>query len=617
MINLPENDESSTDSLRILIVEDNLGDARLTMELLKEISIEIVSVDHVTALAGAVERLTSLKYDLALVDLSLSDSFGVATVESCLKSAPDLPIIVLTGSDSTEIALEAMQIGAQDYIYKGDMDASNLERLIQYAIERKTQETKIKQTARTDDLTGFPNRRCVMESLERMHNQASRSSSDIAVFFVDLDGFKLINDTLGHQAGNLVLIEVAKRIDSCLRGGDFFGRLGGDEFAVILHADKHTPLAVAHAASRILQNVIAPIQLEVEDTIQAVKVACSIGIAVKSDVLSKGQSPEGLLNQADTAMYKAKEGGGNDYRYYNLELEREAKSRMKFTLGLSQALERDEYSLVYQPILDAETGDIRGVETLLRWNSAGGDQISPSDFIPVLEESYQIVSVGYWVLENACREYRELVDQKLMPADTWISINFSPKQFGDPNLVRIIKETIDRYQLPENILCLEITETTMMDNTESIIERMHLIKNMGVMLAIDDFGSGFSSMAYLKLMPVDYLKIDSSFIFSYSENDLDRAVTKAMIGLAEEFGLGVISEGIEDRVTADLLIKASCSLQQGYFHARPMDYDKLSNWLDQRAYGNSPDMDTERRVVPESYFPSPPVRNVSVAQKAD
>lgn len=570
-----------SDQIKLLIVEDNLGDARLVMEMLKDLSAETgFSVDHVVTLREALGHFANVEYDIALIDLSLPDSAGLDTIYSCLDAAPETPIILLTGSEDGDIALQAIQAGAQDYLYKADLEVAMLGRIIHYAIERKSQETKLKKMARTDELTTLPNRRFFFESLEKALWHAEVSDTDVALLFIDIDSYKLVNDVHGHMIGDEVLRVLATRIQQCIGYGDLVGRLGGDEFAVFVHSDQHTATSLAALANRILQRIVEPISLKTPGrVISPIKLSASIGISLMRDESDDNLTPERLLVHADTAMYKAKENGGDDYCFYDRELEVRAKNRIKITTGLARALERDEFSLAYQPIIETSTGSLCGIEVLLRWNPTEGEVIEPSEFIPLLEESSQIIPVGEWILDNACREYRELVDKWHLPKGTWLCVNFSPRQFCDSRVLRVVEESIQKYQIPKDVLHMEITESTMMEDTEHMIDRMYLLRKLGVRLAIDDFGTGFSSMSYLKKMPVDFLKIDLSFIISYVENDLDRVVTKAMIGLAEDLGLGVIAEGIENKETAILLSEARCSFQQGYYHARPMDLVEFSGWL--------------------------------------
>ncbi len=566
--------------IKVLIVEDNLGDARLVIEMLKELSGETsFTIDHVGSLWEAIEHFSKEDYDIALVDLSLPDSTGIDTIYSCLDVAAETPIILLTGSEDGA-ALQAIQAGAQDYLYKADLEVAMLGRIIHYAIERKSQETKLKNMARSDELTTLPNRRFFFESLERALWHAEISNTDIALFFIDIDRYKLVNDLYGHTIGDEVLRILAERIQQCIGYGDLVGRLGGDEFAVFVHNDKLTPSFLANLANSVLQCIVEPISVKTPGrVIPPIKLSASIGISLMRDESDDAVTPERLLVHADTAMYKAKANGGDDYCFYDKDLEKQAKNRLKITTGLARAVERDEFSLVYQPIMETSSGSLCGIEVLLRWNPTEGEVVEPSEFIPMLEESSQIIPVGEWILDNACREYRELIDNWHLPQGTWLCVNFSPRQFCDSRVLRVVEESMERYQIPKDVLHMEITESTMMEDTEHMIDRMYLLRKLGVRLAIDDFGTGFSSMSYLRKMPVDFLKIDLSFIISYVENDLDRVVTKAMIGLAEDLGLGVIAEGVENKETADLLSEASCSFQQGYYHAKPMDLVELSGWL--------------------------------------
>jgi diguanylate cyclase (GGDEF)-like protein/PAS domain S-box-containing protein len=435
--------------------------------------------------------------------------------------------------------------------------------------ERKAFEVQLSKLAFRDTLSGLPNRASFMQRLEAAMYRANREERSLAVLFIDLDNFKVINDSLGHAAGDLVLAEVANRLLHCLRADDVAARLGGDEFTILL--DDADSLEIAsQVAERVRTALSAPIHLPGQD----VFVAASIGIALSS---SNADKAEDLLRKADLAMYRAKSRGKAQHQVFDVSLDKYAQDRLALETDLRRAIERNELEVHYQPVVSLATEQIRGVEALVRWKHPERGMIAPAHFIPLAEETGLIVDIGAWVLETACRQVQEWNSVRGAPLN--LSVNLSARQFQDPGLVARVAAAVERSGLDPRQLVLEITETAVMRDADDAIRKALALRSMHFRLAIDDFGTGYSSLSYLKQFPVSMLKIDRSFVSGLSEDSPDTAIVRTVVALAEGLSLVAIAEGIETQAQAALLRSLGCRLGQGYLFARPLPADVLGDLL--------------------------------------
>ena len=430
--------------------------------------------------------------------------------------------------------------------------------------QRLAQEERIRHQAYHDDLTGLPNRASFAEQLDAMIRRARRAGWNFAVMFLDLDRFKVVNDSLGHHAGDQLLRVAAARIQRCVRDSDMLFRMGGDEFTVLLE-DVRGPEQTAAVAHRILEAMSEPIQLQQHE----IRVTVSIGMALfpRDD-----HSGERLVKSADTAMYRAKELGRNRCEFFTAEMNQRVENQLVLEAALQRAVKVGEFLLHYQPRVSAVSRKVVGVEALLRWQHPERGLVPPADFIPLLEETNLIVPVGAWVLETACRQAREWRDSG-MPLR--MSVNISSRQFRSESLVETVASALLSSGLQPELLELELTESLLVENTENAIAVMARFKKLGVMVSIDDFGTGYSSFGYLKQFPIDFLKVDRIFIRDLARNPKDAAIVEAIAALARSLGIGLIAEGVEEAHQAEYLRTCYCTEMQGWLFGRAVPAAEL------------------------------------------
>jgi diguanylate cyclase (GGDEF)-like protein/PAS domain S-box-containing protein len=436
--------------------------------------------------------------------------------------------------------------------------------------DRKRNEERIRFLAQHDVLTELPNRSLCIERLHMALQQAQRRGDKVAVLFIDLDRFKNINDTLGHHVGDGLLLSVARRLQEVVRVGDTVSRLGGDEFVVVLNGCGSVEEVASIVDHRLVPRVRQPHWVEGSE----LHVSCSVGIAIYPD---DSEDLDTLMRHADVAMYQAKALGRDGAHFFTAELNDRAQLRMKLENNLRHAIEREEFHLLYQPRVDADSGRVLGVEALLRWESGELGAVMPSQFIPIAEDTRLIVPIGAWVIDEACRQMAEWrATGQDIPQ---VSVNVSALQLDDDGLLDILRAALELHALPPSLLELELTESTLMDKAEQTLERLHAIKRLGVELAVDDFGTGYSSLNYLNRFPIDRLKIDRSFVRDMFEDPTDLAITRAIINLGHILGLKVVAEGVETEREAQTLLTSGCDELQGYLFSRPVSAGALEGWM--------------------------------------
>ncbi|MCG6659317.1 EAL domain-containing protein [Halomonas campisalis] len=430
-------------------------------------------------------------------------------------------------------------------------------------------ESQLAHHASHDALTGLPNRALLEDRLVQSCQFARRYERSLAVLFVDLDEFKPINDTLGHELGDRILVEVARRLEQGVRPGDTVARFGGDEFVVLLPdlARQDDVLAVVE---RLLDSIARPYH----DGSGELRLTASIGIAMGEGEISQ---PARLIQQADLAMYKAKRQGRNTYQWYTRDLNHKVSERVAMRNALQRAIDEQQFELYYQPQVDGATGAIIGFEALIRWRHPQRGYISPIDFIGLAEDTGQIIPISHWVLNTACRDSVHLNGLGL--GDFLMAVNVSPMQFHRPHFLDSVFEALEASQLPPRLLELELTEGVLMDSSESAIDSLHELRRRGIHIAIDDFGTGFSSLSYLKQLPIDKIKIDRSFVREVISDHRDAAIVQGILSMAGPLQLRVVAEGVETQAQFAYLKKHLCDAFQGYHFARPMPLAELEGFL--------------------------------------
>ncbi len=445
-------------------------------------------------------------------------------------------------------------------------------------------QTDITEGKVSDPLTGLPNRLLFSDRLGRLIKHTKRRKDYLfAVLFLDLDGFKMINDSLGHLVGDQLIVEVATRLEKCLRATDtvarlgegfIVARLGGDEFTVLLD-DLKDPADAKLAADRLMKAVTSPFILGGKEVFTSV----SIGIALSN---SSYEQPEEILRDADTAMYRAKSLGKARYEIFDADMRASVMARLQLEMDLHRALEHNEFQNFYQPIVSLASGEIVGFEALLRWDHPTRGQLAPEEFISVAEETGLIRELGWWNLREACRQMSEWRARGCNYSHLTISVNLSPKQFLQPNLVEDIRNLMHELRMPPGILKLEITESTMMGDPTASVEMLRQIKSLGISLAIDDFGTGYSSLSYLHRFPLDTLKIDRSFISHMDEGEDGTEIARTILPMASNLHLDVVAEGVETFEQLTLLKKLECKYGQGFYFSKPLSAEDAASLLTQQ-----------------------------------
>jgi diguanylate cyclase (GGDEF)-like protein len=447
--------------------------------------------------------------------------------------------------------------------------AAGFKGVIRDITERKRIEQELNHMATHDTLTGLPNRLMFSQLLDHSIQSAQRNMKQLAVLFIDLDRFKIINDSLGHEAGDLLLKEMALRFKQSLRTVDIVGRLGGDEFTILME-DFNELKQVETLAHKILNTVIKPFAIMGEEY----RVTASIGISVFP---KDGQDEQTLMKNADIAMYFAKEGGKNTFQFYSENIRAMSNERLTIETNLRHAMERNEFYLAYQAKLALKTKAITGVEALLRWNNPYLGSVTPMQFIPIAEETGMIIPIGRWVLKTACAQNVAWQKQGLPPV--CMAVNLSLRQLMDENLLEDIRTVLKATGMAPNLLELEITESMVMHNPTRLISLLTKIKQIGVRLAIDDFGTGYSSLAQIKNFPIDTLKVDRSFIRDIPQDSENKAITEAIINMGKTLSLIVVAEGVETKEEENYLREQVCDEMQGFYFSRPIEPERFADLL--------------------------------------
>ena len=570
-------------SAELLLVEDDEAWADLVRELLlQDRTFPSFTVNHVERFDEALERVRSGDVSCVLLDLTLPDRDGLSGLRDLLEAAPDVPIVVLSGLDDQGLAIEAVKCGAQDYLVKHHTDGHLLTRAVRYAIERKQAEVTLTHQSLHDGLTGLPNRALFLDRLEVVLSRARRDSGTTAVLFVDLDRFKTVNDSLGHATGDDLLVEVARRLEHAVRPSDTVARLGADEFLVLCDAVSEEQEVVS-IAERIHAAFAEPFQLAGVN----LYFSASMGVALSRDGAGE---PAELVRAADAAMFRSKERG-SPIEFSSEGLRERALRRLRLEAELHEALEQGQLRVMFQPEIRLGDGGIYGLEALVRWEHPTRGLIGPDEFIPVAEDAGLIGRLGMWVLEEACRQLLKMPDGTAKDGPV-VSVNVSPLQLGNPQFAAGVAEVLRRHGIPPQRICLEITETAVTGELGGADGILRQLRDLGVTVSVDDFGTGYTSLQALDRWPVDMLKIDKSFVDRLATDARSRRIAWGIIGLGHAFGLSVVAEGVETAEQLQELRALGCDVGQGYLFSPPQTGERAKTILDQGF---------EDRVQPDYY----------------
>jgi diguanylate cyclase (GGDEF)-like protein len=553
-IDLPQ---AAMDAARVLIVDDDRSTRFTLSAALQRSGFVVTQASDGSEVAQAVQRA---RPDVILMDalMPVMDGF---TACSLLKSSPegqDIPVLMITALEDNASIERAFAAGASDYIPK-PLHLAVVNQRVRRLVDATRAERHVRHLAYNDPLTGLPNRTLFNDHLNGCIERAGPAEQSLALLYLDLDRFKFVNDTLGHEVGDRLLRALAQRIRSCVRGSDCVARLGGDEFAVVL--DDLPGIEVASAtANKICHAVNAPVEIDGHD----LTVTASIGIALFP---SDGQDASALLRRADTAMYRAKKKH-SDFEFFEESMEASAGENLRLVGALRHALERKEFAVYFQPITQAAGKGVVGMEALVRWNHPTRGLVSPVEFIPLAEETGLIVPMGEWVLRTACEQL--VAWHKAGHSGLYVTVNLSGLQLQLPTIADTVRSILVDTGLNPACLTLEITESMLMEHVDATLATLVALKSTGVNLAIDDFGTGYSSLSYLRRFPVDVLKIDRAFVREMTVNADDASIVQGIIALAHSLRLKVVAEGVETIAQYDALEKLGCDLMQGYLWSPPV-----------------------------------------------
>jgi diguanylate cyclase len=565
-------DEAKT--FPVLLVEDNRGDARLVEELLKEADSGRFVVSHVERLADARRSLMEKGAGCVLLDLSLPDASRLEALMQLRAAAPDVPIVILSGLQDELLAVKAVQEGAQDYLVKGRVDGQAIGRSITYAVERKAAEMELSHKAMHDPLTGLPNRTLFLDRLKHALLRAKRHHTLLGVMFLDLDSFKPVNDAYGHEIGDRLLVALAGRLEDGLRGSDTAARFGGDEF-MILCEDVAGQQDVLNIAQRILTTIEEPFVIGDERLL----VKASMGVAIAD---GQSDTAESLIRNADAAMYDAKQSD-EPYEVYDDGIRTRVSERIEMERQLQRAVNDGGFRLLYQPQVDLRSGEIIGVEALLRWDHPTRGLIEPVEFLWLADETGMVEAIDDWVLGEACGHARLWVDAGPSRSPLRVCVNLSSQRHVDTGLVETVGRVIEEAGIQAVSLCLEITEAVVLRDAETAIETLRTLKDLGVTISMDEFGSSQSSLGALKRIPLDTLKVDRSFVAGLGEeggsNGEDAAIVSAVINMAHALGLVTVADGVETREQLEYLKAVECDVGQGGYFARPRRSEAIGELL--------------------------------------
>jgi len=563
--------------INVLLVEADSARAGAIQSCLHEAGAEELLVDTVEHAEDVLQRGDN-SVDVVLARAPPASPSDLTVLDELRRLGVDAPVILLTETDDDQLASEAFRRGAQECFVLGEADARQLARAIRHARERKRAGSAAPRAGGQDLLTSLPDRALYYDRLEHAIARARRTGERVAVLFVDIDHFKRVNDSLGHAAGDELLRRISRRLVPSLRKGDTLARLGGDEFIVLLEdvGGQHTAAAVARKLLHLLRK---PFRLASHKTY----VTASIGIAVHPECALEAEE---LTKLADRAMYKAKRQGRDCYRFYTRKMSAAELATNRVEAQLREALDHGELTLVYQPRIDIRSRGTVAVEALLRWKSPSLGRVPPARFIPVAEETGLIYPIGEWALDNVCAQSKDL--ERLGSPGLRIAVNVSSHQLKHTDFAQLVHRALARWQLAPQALEIEITERHLSEDERRYRLVLGELRDMGIAISIDDFGTGTSPLSYLKGFPVDTLKIDQSFVHDVPHDAGDGAIVRAVISLSRDLGFQAVAEGVESARQLRFLRRLGCEQAQGFYLAAPLPAAQLTRWLTEQTSTKRP-----------------------------
>jgi diguanylate cyclase (GGDEF)-like protein len=556
-------------TVKILFIDREHGEYLLIADILTHVRHVNYELTWCHQLEAALPKVLSQEYDVILLDYYWGDQNARDLLNAARVQACQTPIVVMTDEMETEVDREAIRAGASDYMIKGQIDSQLLERTLRYAIERKQTELHLARLAHYDPLTEIPNRILFRDRLEHAIRLAERDKTFFTLMFIDLNGFKQVNDTFGHDAGDALIRICAERLSDSMRRSDSVARMGGDEFTLLLqNIDNNTD--VAHIAQKVIESISLPAQINGYEVV----VGCSIGIASYPQA---GQDADTLLKNADIAMYKAKQEDGSSFCFFTDAMNRDVRRQLRLESDLRKALNKNQFFLQYQPRIDVSTGKIVALEALLRWDHPDNGVLDAKEFVAIAEDTGLITAIGYWVIRQACMDLKKV--HSIFGEELVMSINLSVRQFKDDQLVQIIAEIFSDTNIQAGDIEFELTETTFMENIDLVSLCMRPLAFFGINFTLDNFGTGSSSFLHLQRLPITAVKIDSRFMAELQRSRSDRRLVSAMINLAQNLGKAVIAEGVENEEQKNWLQQSGCDQMQGYYFSSPQFLDEVIETL--------------------------------------
>ncbi|MBF0188041.1 MAG: EAL domain-containing protein [Magnetococcales bacterium] len=578
----------STQQQTVMIVDDSSNNIRLLAKILGK----DYRVRYATHGRDAIDQVTKDPPDLILLDVMMPemDGFEVCSVLHTHATSRDIPIIMVTALNDNASEMRSFECGAVDFLTKpvnpavvmarvGAHLALKRERdelaranhmLNQEIEERRKLEKQLREMAEYDALTKLPNRKLFRDRLQQAMLMGERNTALFALLFIDLDRFKWVNDTLGHDAGDDLLVSVSERLKGVVRKSDTVARLGGDEFTIILNDIHHDSMAEL-VARKVLEQLSLPFEIKG----QPVDISGSVGIAIYPD---DGTNSEDLVKCADSAMYLAKESGRNTFFFFSPEVNNQAVARIRMEHEMRRALDKAEFFVDYQPKVNVASGTLAGMEALVRWDHPRDGILFPQHFLGTAESSGLIIQIGEWVLKQACQDAVEWIAAGFQTLK--LSVNLSAIQFHEPErLVDVVTRTLEETGFPAQNLELELTEYMMIKDPEQATKTLNILKGMGISIAMDDFGTGYSSMALLKRLPIEVIKIDRSFLENLNIDPRNKTFISAMVSMAKKLGLHVVVEGVEEMDHIKMLKKYGSDEVQGFLFSPPLGKNAFNQLL--------------------------------------